>query len=632
MSLFVRMRAAALSVVLAVSPSFQVIAEPAPPAPALLSTDSLMAHLEARPAARGSIFDIEQLNSALGGMARISYAASGTDPATGAARLTGLSVEILGDDPMTLFTADELLVWNADTSALVSRLSGQRLGETVRLFDRVEISGIKLDLTDYSNAVDDAVTAAMPDAGAGAASPDIIYSDAEMSVGRMIFNGFTLHPWTHTEVEDQEEGLAAIRLLSALARSFSLESSALVDTSISQTMTESGATGTVVTRYPRQIIEGYDRGDIASTIQSGAVFSGTVPVPAMDAAADGLTAPAGAIEMSGGLDYGAWTGLKFSKLLEYGERGEMPPITERDLWSFGTYTLAGMSFDFGGKPVMEIGRLDISADQFVWFLPERILVKHEDAAFDFSEIMKWAAEIDPELAATAEGEPSLVEIIGIMDRTGLGKLSGDGSFLLSWDSETGKALVEGSSVSDGLYADDIRFDMRLPAYADLVPAFGIDGRSPDNALLRDIFTSRFAFSGGHYSLTDTGLLDAVAGLTIEIAKISGESDPMLGNFANSTPETVRMFASGMLMFGSGAVSQELPQATGWISSLSKFITSGGTFEVKLAPERALTAADLAPDETAGIVEAPGPAELVALLGVSMTHTPPAAGETAAGSP
>lgn len=631
MSLFVRMRVAALSAVLAVSPALQVIAEPAPAAPAALSTDALMARLDARPAATGSAFDIEQINTALAGMARISYAASGTDPATGAARLAGVSVEVLGDDPMTLFTADELLVWNADTPALVARLSGQRLGETVRLFDRVELSGVKLDLTDYSNAVDDAVTAAMPGAAADAAAPAIVYEDAEMSVGRMIFSGFTLHPWTHTQVEGQEEGLAAIRLLSAFARSFSLESSALVDTSMSQTMTESGATGTMVTRYPRQIIEGYDRGDIASMVQSGVTFSGSVPVPSMDAAAGGLTAPAQAIEMAGELDYGAWTDLRFSKLLEYGERGELPPITERDLWSFGNYTLAGMSFDFGGKPVMEIGRLDISADQFAWFLPERIQVKHEDASFDFSEIMKWAAEIDPEMAETAEGEPSLLEIIGIMDRTGLGKLSGDGNFLISWNSDTGNALIEGNSVSDGLYADDIRFDMRLPSYADLVPAFGVDGRSPDNELLRDLFTSRFAFSGGHYSLTDGGLLDAVAKLTIEIAKISGESDPMLGNFANSTPEAVRMFASGMLMFGSGPVSQEVPQATGWITGLSNFIRSGGTFEVKLAPERALTAADLAPDPDAGMVEAPGPAELVALFGVSMTHTPPG-GATAAGAP
>jgi hypothetical protein len=630
MSLFVRLRAAALSAVLAVSPALPVIAETAPAAPAELSAEALMARLDARPAQSTSNLDVESLNAALAGKLRLSYDFATQESLNAPTRLTGLKVELLGEDPMTLFTADELLVWNADTPALLARLSGERLGETVRLFDRLELSGVKLDLTDYTNAVDDAVTAALPETP-GAASPDITYEDTSVSMGRMIFNGLSLHPWTHAEVEGQEEGLAAIRLLSAFARSFSLESSAITDLVMSQSMSDGSATGTMVSTYPAQFMEGYDRGDIALTVQSDTTFAGSVPVPATDASADGSLAPAlTTISMAGKVDYGAWTDLKFSKLLEYGERGELPPITERDLWSFGTYTLDGMTFDFGGRPIMEIGRLDISADKFAWFLPERILVKHEDVSFDFSGIMQWAADIDPELAATAEDEPSVLEMIGIMDRTGLGKLSGDGTFLLSWDSETGSALIEANSVSDGLYADNMRVDMRLPAYADLIPAFGVDGRTPDNELLRDLFTEKFSFSGGHYSLTDTGLLDAIAKLTIEIAKISGDSDPMLSNFAESTPESVRMFASGMLMFGGGAVSQEIPQATGWINGLSSFITSGGTFTVKLAPERALTAADFAPDPEAGMVEAPGAGELVDLFGVSMTHTAPA--PTAAGTP
>jgi len=631
MSLFVRLRAAALSAVLAVSPALPVIADPAPAAPAEVSAEALMARLDQRPAQSTTNLDVESLNAALAGTLRLTYAFATQEDLTAPNRLTDLRVELLGDDPMTLFTADELLIWNADTPALVARLSGERLGETVRLFDRLELSGVKLDLTDYTNAVDDAVTSVLPETPEGTPSPDITYEDTSVSMGRMIFNGLTLHPWTHAEVEGQEAGLAAIRLLSAFARSFSLESSAITDMVMSQSMSDGSETGTIVSTYPAQFMEGYNRGDIVLTAQSDTTFAGSVPVPATDVPADGSLAPAMmTISMAGKVDYGAWTDLRFSKLLEYGERGELPPITERDLWSFGTYTLDGMTFDFGGRPVMEIGRLDISADKFAWFLPERILVKHEDASFDFSGIMQWAADIDPELTATAEGEPSLLEIIGILDRTGLGKLSGDGTFLLSWDSETGNALIESNSVTDGLYADNMRFDMRLPAYADLIPAFGVDGRTPDNELLGDLFTEKFAFSGGHYSLTDSGLLDTMAKLAIEFAKISGESDPMLSNFAESTPESVRMFASGMLMFGGGAVSKDVPQATGWINSLSGFITSGGTFTVKLAPERDLTAADLAPDPEAGMVEAPGAGELADLFGVSMTHTPPA--PTAAGTP
>lgn len=632
MSLFIRLRGAALSALLAVSPALQAIADPAPVQPAELTADALMAELDKRPASSTRNLDVEGLNAALGGKVRLGYDFATQENPTAPTRLTGVRFEILGDDTMTLFTADELLIWNADTPGLIARLSGERLGESIRLFDRLELSGVKLDLTDYTNAVDDAVTAALPETGTDA--PNISYEAAEANIGRMVFDGLTLHPWTHKAVAGEDTGLAAIRLLSAVARGFSLETAAFVDTTMSQSMTEGGASGTFQTRYPAQVWKGYDRGDIAAMVQSGATFSGSVPMPAPADAEDLATAAfAGAtrFEVSGKLDHGSWNGLRLAKLLEYGERGELPPITERDLWSLGTYSLAGMSMNFGDKPIVEVGRVDISVDQFAWFMPERILVKHEDVAFDMAALMNWAAEFEPEAMQSAPGEPGLTDILGIIERTGLGRLSGDGTLLLSWDSNTGKALIEGTSVSDGLYADDTRFEVTLPTYADLVPAFGVDGRSPDTELLGDLFGTKFAFHGGHYSLTDTGLLDAIAKLTIEIARFSGESDPTLSNFADSTPEAVRMFASGMLMFGGGAVSKDVPQATDWIASLSSFITSGGTFSVKLAPDQALTLADFTPDPEAGMVEAPGPAELVSLFGLSMSHTPPPA-PVAAGTP
>ena len=153
--------------------ALQAIADPAPAAPAEVSAEALMARLDQRPTRSTTNLDVESLNAALAGKLRLTYAFATQDDLTAPTRLTDLRLELLGDDPMTLFTADEMLVWNADTPALVARLSGERLGETVRLFDRLELSGVKLDLTDYTNAVDDAVTAALPETPGAAASPDI---------------------------------------------------------------------------------------------------------------------------------------------------------------------------------------------------------------------------------------------------------------------------------------------------------------------------------------------------------------------------------------------------------------------------------------------------------------------------
>ncbi|MDP3460547.1 MAG: hypothetical protein Q8S09_14860 [Hyphomonas sp.] len=629
MSWLASFRALALSSVLAAAPVLPSVPEPPRQVTADTAADALFAGLEARPAISTSNLDVESLNAALAGAARLSYDLATQDTPTAPTRLTGFRFELLGDTPSTLFTAEEVLVWSANTDALIARMNGQQLGDTVRLFERIELSGVSMDLTDYSNAVDDAVTAALP---AGEAAASLSYEDASMDVGRVILGGLTLHPWTFEETEGEEEGMAALRLLAAFARGFSLDSMVFLDADISQTMTDAGASGTVVSRYDRQLIEGYDRGNLAAMIQTGVTFSGSIPVPALDAELDAAaTAPVQSVEMAGRSGYASWTGLSFAPLLEYAERGELPPITARDLWSFGTYTLADTEMSLDGKPVFEIGRLDMSADQFAWFLPERISLTHEDASLNLVEILKWAETLAPATPPQADGEPTVAEIIGILERTGLGKLSGDGTFSLTWNSDTGNALLERQSTTDGLYSEEIRLALRLPAYADLVPVFGVDGKTPDRTAFSALLDEKSAFIGGHYTVSDAGMLNALAALTIEVAKFSGEDDAMLSNFADSTPEAVRMFASGMLMFGSGAVAQEIPQATQWIASLSQFISSGGTFSVALAPEAELTAADftgVGPDT--GMAEAPGPAELIALLGLTVTHTP--SGDTAAGAP
>ncbi len=627
MSWLANFRALALSSVLAAAPVLPAVPESPPRPSAEAQADEVFTRLEARPAASMSNLDVESLNAALAGSARLSYAFATQDTLTAPTRLTDFRFELLGDKPATQFTADEVLVWNANTDALIARLNGQQLDTAVRLFDRIEMSGLKFDLTDYSNAVDDAVTAAMSQGE----TVDIGYDEATMNAGHVMLGGMTLHPWTFEETEGEEEGVAAIRLVAALARSFSLESIVFLDAEISQAITEAGASGTIVSSYDRQLVEGYDRGNIASMIQTGVTFSGSIPVPDTRAELDAAApVPMRSVEMTGRSGYSAWTGLNFATLLEYGERGELPPITARDLWSFGTYTLADTELSLGGKPMFEIGRIDVAADKFAWFLPERISVKHEDASLNLVEILKWAEEIEPSAPQEESGEPTVAQVIGILERTGLGKLSGDGAFSLTWDSETGSAQLASNSSSDGLYTDETRLELRLPTYAQLVPAFGIDGKTLDESALSALLDENSAFIGGHYSLSDGGLLNTLAALTIEVAKFSGEDDPMLGNFANSTPEAVRMFASGIVMFGAGAVSQDLPQATAWISSLSQFINTGGTFKIAFAPETELTAADFSGGAEAGMAESPDMAALVGLFGVSVTHMP--ASETGAGSP
>ncbi|HAY06748.1 MAG TPA: hypothetical protein PKV67_11835 [Hyphomonas sp.] len=627
MAWFKSARAAALSVLLAAGCTTSSVQETAPAivlTPAQIA-DQLVANALTRPAATSAAFDIEGANSLLGGIARITYETAGADAESGAYRLTGVQVEILGEKPSTLFTAEEALFWNADIAGLAARLNGENLDQTLALFDRIELGGVKADLSGYLNAVDDVLTAALDEA----AAPDTVYESSSMEVGRVVLEGMTLHPWTFEEREGENEGVAAIRLVSAIARGFSLDTFLYIDTRTNEVMHSADFSTTVSSVYDSSLFQGYDRGDIAAMVTKGMTLSGAIPLPAIGEGlteTDAIAEPATLIEFAGTTDFAAWNGLRLSKLLEWGERGELPPITEKDLWSFGTYIIDGMAIDFAGKPMFNIGHLEMSADQFAWFLPERITFRHEDASLllaDFVTAMDGLGlEQDP-----LANEPSIAEIAAILERTGFATISGDGAFSLTWDSDTGETLLVSDSITDNLYSDDTRIALTLPSYSALVPGFGIDGRSPDTDLLGHIFETGFAFNGGHYSLTDSGLLNAISALVIEFAKLSGEAggeeggDDMLAGFADSTPDAVRSFASMMLLFTGSAVTQEIPGAEGWVESLAAFIAEGGTFRIAMAPPAPVTAASLTPPEGAGMQEVP-PMDLVGLFGMTVEHVPP----------
>ena len=182
---------------LAIAPVLPSVPEAAPQLTAGSATDALFARLEARPAVSTVKLDVESLNAALAGTAQLTYALAAQDTPTAPTRLTDFRLELLGGKPSTLFTAKEVLVWNADTDALISRLNGRQLDSKIRLFDRIEMASVKFDMTQYTNAVDEAVNAAMPTGE----TVDIGYDDASMNAGRVIFGGMTLHPWTFEENE-----------------------------------------------------------------------------------------------------------------------------------------------------------------------------------------------------------------------------------------------------------------------------------------------------------------------------------------------------------------------------------------------------------------------------------------------
>ncbi|WP_035590174.1 MULTISPECIES: hypothetical protein [Hyphomonas] len=606
------LRVFALSALLSAAPVLPSLSEaPRPEAVAGAGdVETLFAQALARPAARGGAqsFDPAQLQALFGDAAALTFTGNGIDRASGAQRLDGVTLTLPGAQGGPLLIADEALIWNLDTAALSARLRGERLGDTVRIFDRIELKGVSLDLTDYAGAVNDAVNTALDDPQAA------MTETSAMEVGTLVLGGLTLHPWTHEAVEGEDDGVAALRLVSTFARSVSLDTAFFQDVVNTQTVSDTAVSGSAVSKYPRQLVYGYDRGKIGGAIQTGVTFEGIFEPGISET---GEVIPEG-LAMSGSSGFGSWTGADFSKLLEWGERGEMPPFSERDLWNLGSYTLEDTSISLSGKPVMEIGRMAFTATKFSWFLPEEIQVSHEDVSMDMGAFLEFAIAIDPEAAQKSSEGPSLVEIAAMLDKVGLNKLSGDGAFTFRWNPETGAAQLENTGTADGLFAGSTKVDATLPSYAALAPMFGEDGQSFDAKDIDDLLEDHLVLKNAATRLTDMGGLNTLAALTIEIAKSGAIDDPMAANFANATPETVRMFASGLVMMGSASMTEDFPQATAWAGKLSQFLTGGGTLEVSAAPEPGLFK-DTGLDS--GGMSAQTPGALAELLGIAVTHTP-----------
>ena len=216
MSLFLKFRAAACSAaLLAASCTTPSTGGTAEPLSLEAATEAMFADALERPAAASAAFDAEKLKAFAGDSAAITWSAAGPDKASGAYKLSDVRMEILGETPYTFLTANEVLLWNADLGAVEDRLAGKRLGETLKLFDRIEMSGVEFDLSDYMNAVESAAAEALPDSDVAL----VAYDGSTMKVDRVIFGAMTLHPWTFAPNEDGDDGVEAIRLISALLRS-----------------------------------------------------------------------------------------------------------------------------------------------------------------------------------------------------------------------------------------------------------------------------------------------------------------------------------------------------------------------------------------------------------------------------
>lgn len=333
---------------------------------------------------------------------------------------------------------------------------------------------------------------------------------------------------------------------------------------------------------------GFGGGKLEALIAKEIDFSVARSDAAQAAMAQGLGGPAGAILSSPLKGFVApdaqrvavksleWRGVDMSGLLDYGLRGEEPPLTARNLIDLGAMKALDMESFIGGRRAARAAESAISEMTFTWLFPSKIRSESKGLEYDF----------------TAYLPPEEEEAIAVLKNHGLDTVKGSGDFRWDWDADGGDAGFASNFETDGLADMFFGLDFAGLRLEDVHAA--LKNGTP-NAVMAE-----GAFGGLRFTLADEKLLDAV----YDVAALqTGQS---AADMRVSTPAMVRLSGAAAAAFN--------PRIAGYVEAVAKFLETGGTLEVVAAPESPVSFADLDAASRAA------PETLPDLVNLTVTHS------------
>lgn len=270
-----------------------------------------------------------------------------------------------------------------------------------------------------------------------------------------------------------------------------------------------------------------------------------------------------------------WRDISFAGLMEYGLKGERPPISAQNLIDLGTAHFENVETFIGEKRFSMTPETTISAMEFSWLAPSKIRAVARGGVFDFT-------------AFVADAESDALDALR---SRGFDQIRADSDFGYDWSSDRGEAVVSAGFDSQGFV--DFDFDAAFEGLElqKIDAARGAGGASPafDLAKLK-------SFS---VVLVDEKMLDGFYALA---ALESGGS-----------AEDMRAAAPAMLRLGKLELQRENPRMGGYVEAVARFLEEGGTLTIKAAPDAPVPLAAIA---TAG---AGGPDAIAETLNLTVTQ-------------
>lgn len=585
--------------------------------------------------------DLTDLVAALPEGMSLRWDSKAFDATSGATVFEGLSFGLGGDAEFGV-TFEQAKIWGLETDLLTARLSGQRLDESGPLLSRLE--GTNMSYFGVAQAINTVLDTVM--SGIEEELPEgaeLGLDQLESNTERVVLTGVSLRPWemvplspdvlTELDEDIPAEALEFVHLaqqLIAVSRAIAVENNITIDT-----------VGTIQMRQPgAELSASYEIGflGIGNTqgfdLETYVVrdYRGTqvneythTPMPGELISLSGF--PAG-FSMAQTESYGAATvsDLRLDTLMGYFARAELPSMDERDLLSFGRWTVSDYQAELNDKEILIADRAYFNGDQFEWLMPSDLNFGIEGATLNTGELTGFfqilfetflADAGSDELSEQEQTEMDLVregiqKAIDMMPEHGLDTLPFDAAFSLSWDPDAGPTDFNMVFDADGYGKSALDIAITLPDYAAIQSAYEADDRE---TAFEDAFTDAFAFRGARFLEEDKGGYDKLFGFAHALGKEYPDQGwgAMLGNME---PAQLRSYLGTMMRMGKSAAAEEFPPAADWIESYATYLETGGSIEFAANPPQPINKAliDAHDDED------PEPDEIVEMFGLTVTHT------------
>jgi len=270
-----------------------------------------------------------------------------------------------------------------------------------------------------------------------------------------------------------------------------------------------------------------------------------------------------------------WKNVSFAGLMEYGLKGEKPPVSARNLINLGTAHIVDAQSFYGDKRISIVPETDISAMEFEWLAPSKIRAVARGGLYDFTGYLPDEEE----------------EAIEALKSRGLDRVKAESDFAYDWNADSGDAAFSAGFNSSG-FADlnvDAAFEGLELARIEAARAAG--GRNPAAELAR---LKSFSFI-----VDDDQMLDAFYALSA--LQTGGEA------------KDVRAATPALMRLAKLELKRSNPHVASYIDAVADFLEYGGTLEVKAVPETPV------PLSAIGAASAGGPDAMAAAVNLTVTR-------------